>query len=134
MTQGPHNDAGSAITQGPILPSMQNHGESNAKVCFSYGQHPFSCFFPAFTLLQIRTKRVPEQNMFPYQQANMDKWDKIPPVQTYPAPPDTNLSTIATALYRETVKNVPWGSLKYGSKVPIFAPLRKGGTAERPLK
>jgi len=46
----------------------------------------------------------------------------------------TNLSTIATALYRETVKNaasMPW---KYGCKVPIFAPLRKGGTAERPLK
>ncbi len=47
---------------------------------------------------------------------------------------DTNLSAIATGLYTVTVKNVPWGSWKYGSEVPIFAPLRKGGTAERPLK
>ncbi|MEI5986109.1 hypothetical protein VJ786_14495 [Sphingobacterium sp. PU5-4] len=117
-----------------MLPSLQNHGESNAKVCFSYGQHPFPCFFPASILLQIRTKWVPEQNMFPYQQANIHKWDKIPPVQTYPAPQDINLSTIATALYTVTVKNVPRGSWKYGWEVPIFAPLRKGGTAGWPLK
>ncbi|GAA4147079.1 hypothetical protein GCM10022216_32640 [Sphingobacterium kyonggiense] len=44
------------------------------------------------------------------------------------------LSPNSLASYGVTEKNVHPGSWKYGSKVPIFAPLRKGGTAIRPLK
>ncbi|WP_449333997.1 hypothetical protein, partial [Sphingobacterium kyonggiense] len=44
------------------------------------------------------------------------------------------LSPNSLASYGVPEKNVRPGSWKYGSKVPIFAPLRKGGTAERPLK
>ena len=44
------------------------------------------------------------------------------------------LSPKVLASYGVPVKNVHLGSWKYGCKVPIFAPLRKGGTAERPLK
>ncbi|WP_099367663.1 hypothetical protein [Sphingobacterium sp. 1.A.4] len=57
-----------------------------------------------------------------------------PPQYPFRATYPTNLSTIATALYTVTVKNVPRGSWKYGWEVPIFAPLRKGGTAGWPLK
>ena len=44
-----------------------------------------------------------------------------------------NLSCNVLASYGMLPKNVDVMSWKYGCFVPIFAPLRKGGTAERPL-